>query len=447
MKTIKLYLVLLALIPMTFLRAQISPDESPCNRHYEAAIKFIVDTPIVHYFSVSKDATTGKEGRVIFSSGNLQYCPSYQHIVPFTNAAGKHGQRCETITDVFRFAPRQIDRVTDGRTTKWSHGNVWYDTIIKAAMLTAGPQGGLDSFYAEKRKCTNMKNAPLCVPNGITNTYHGWIDVFTWGSSCKGDKSKDPFAIQFRPYENSEQNTNNAPNYYGIGPSYYGSPVNTNPEGWRTDVKRNNIDTNSGMSRYFDWGYANTIREYKECTQIVNQEPIHGLDSTCYKPGTWRILTSDEWKYLMTTRKVENSTNSFSYVSVEDTTLIPNVTTDVDLKYIPGLLLYPDDYNYTLVDVPKLTRNSYSLTNRISAADFAKYEAAGCVFLPSVYQNAGTAGASYGNLTQDFDCFYWTATAVNAQNAYAMTNYIGTLNCANSLQKCIAFGVRLVQDL
>lgn len=471
---IYIYITLVFLVlPYGNLSAQTpsSPDESPCNTHYEAAIKFVLDTPIVHPFTVSKDETTGKIGKVIFSSGNLQYSPKYQHIVSTSN-----GQRCETVIDVFRFAPRQIDRITNGSDAYPRNGNVYYDTIIKADVPSVW---GGDSFYAEKRKCTNVTNTAVYVPYGVTAQYHGWIDLFPWGSSCQGKFAQDPGTQQFYPYQYNTNNTGNTANPYGIGPSYYADNDTKAPAYWKVgDINRNNIDTNSGPSRYFDWGYANIIKEYRNCIEIVNGKPIHTLDSTAYHIGTWRTLTAEEWNYLLFTRKVEFSTNNWSICCVEDTTLH---ATGND-KYIRGILLYPDDYNYTLVDAPKIARANIRTENRngtatgtipcrnyqgkydsysksytttyyygydevkVSATDFQRYEGMGCVFLPETWNTVNNnLGTMAGWFAFDFAVDYWTATSVNATNGYYMAYNLGRVNQAVSTSQTYTSGYGYVQ--
>lgn len=414
-------------------------DESPCNKHYETAIKFTVDTPVIHPFTVSKNTTTGKIGKVIFSPGALQYCPSYQHIVPTAT-----GQRCETISDFFRFAIHQYDRCTNGiEVNDWSNGNVWYDSVVKA---DAPSYLGGDSFYYVKRKCTNAKDAVLGTPNGITNSYHGWNDIFVWGSSCQGLRANDPFTYQFKPYECSKTSTGNAANPYGIGPSFY-DPTDTNkPANWIVgNINRNNIDTNSGLSRYFDWGYANIIREYKECTQLVNGNKIHTWDSTAYTPGTWRTLTKDEWEYLMNKRVLDGvEGNTWINCVVEDTTL-HQVSTG---RYIPGVMILPDDFDQTLLDAPKLNRRTWDSGQQVSASDFKKYEDVGCVFIASTGYREQAVPDYYCAFC---DCFCWTATAYNTTLAYSTayfwrnTKAVG--NDIRAHDRSYSFAVRLVQDL
>ena len=126
-----------------------------CNRYYQSAVKFIVDTPTVHPFTVSE---SGRQ--VTFSAGNLQYCPA---------------------RDEWRFALRQFDRVGNGKSVYAPEGlktagtnvndnvtTVFYDSIDYSTPDLSTPS-----------KFKEIKGVP-CNNLLVSKKYGGWIDVFAW---------------------------------------------------------------------------------------------------------------------------------------------------------------------------------------------------------------------------------------------------------------------------
>ena len=199
-----------------------------CERHYQSAVKFIVDTPTVHPFTINKLG-----GSVVFSTGNLQYCPA---------------------RDEWRFALRQFDRVGKGKSvyapeglkTDGTHINdngttVFYDSIDYST------KDNTPSGFKE------VKGVP-CNNTLISKKYGGWVDMFAWGTSGQGRKAQDSLAVFFNPYDLNGVDLGHAANKFGYGPSF--------DAGHGPGAISNNIDVKSGTNRFFDWGYRNVIREY-----------------------------------------------------------------------------------------------------------------------------------------------------------------------------------------
>ena len=386
-----------------------TPDQvgfDGCNRHYQSAVKFIIDTPVVHPFSVS--ATS----KVIFSRGNLQYCPA---------------------KDEWRFALRQFDRVGNGKAANPPAG---------AAYATAG-YGITTVFYDSTDYSTKDPASPngFKIINGVpcnnllvSKNYQGWIDLFAWGTSGHGKKVGDQYAVYFYPYDLNNQDVNTTYNRYGYGPSYGG--------GRGPGAKNNNFDTASGTNRYFDWGYANHIREYSGCSHSSNGSLLHAKDSTMYAPGVWRTLTSTEWTYLLITRKVGGEDSVFSYVRIK----YGENATDT----VTGVIIYPDDFSFSEAGVASIGFGARNVTE-INAADWEALENAGCVFLPGL----GTASWSddgkriYDEKARMQNVLYWASDGASAAQARICQFYMYTRETYPKNQGSRNFGnaVRLVQDL
>ena len=133
---------------------------------------------------------------------------------------------------------------------------------------------------------------------------------------------------------------------------------------------------NNISGTYYDWGVYNAI--YNPKTQTTDA------------PGAWRTLTIDEWGYLIESR---NTPSGIRYAKA-------------NVHGVNGLIIVPDNWNtsvYTL-DSTNIASATYT-SNIISATDWAKMEATGCVFLPA----AGNRQETYVNVVGSYGC-YWSAT-------------------------------------
>lgn len=117
--------------------------------------------------------------------------------------------------------------------------------------------------------------------------------------------------------------------------------------------------------------------------------------------GGWRLLSSDEWAYLLT-KRITYSGDRYAKAIVNG---------------VKGVVLLPDNWNpsnYELINTNKF--NGLFNTNRISAQDWKnKFEAKGAVFLPAA-----------GNRTYDVTRFvgtegdYWSSSLYNDNRAYLL---------------------------
>ena len=165
--------------------------------------------------------SVGTNKYVLFSRGNLQW-----------SASGTHATADSTAHGTWRFAPNQWDTI--------GHDNV-----------------------------------------NIDSAYTGWIDLFTWGTSCWNSG-----ANAYQPYS-----TNNTYLDYNVGGSYY-----------------NDL---TGSYANADWGVFNAISNGGN------------------RPGMWRTLTNKEWDTLINYR---STASGIRYVKA----LVNNVL---------GIILVPDNWN------------------------------------------------------------------------------------------------------
>ena len=227
--------------------------------------------------------------------------------------------------------------------------------------------------------------------------YQGWIDLFAWGGSGYGDS---------RPYYYSQHIYNSNTVYYC---------------------------ENSTLGNY-DWGAFNVI--YNPKTQT-------------YDPyGTWRVMDTNEWHYLLYTRGSGEDTCRFSLVEVE---LPSNII-------VFGMMIYPDgtskaEITSILSDIQNNeinTSNKYH--NNLTESQFRQFEALGCAFLP------GAGKMRYAQYDYQFDYqstngHYWTNQA-HPNNNYATGLYVIDGGFKPSLKPNVNYkldvdflSVRLVRDV
>ena len=148
----------------------------------------------------------------------------------------------------------------------------------------------------------------------------------------------------------------------------------------------------------------------------------------------WRTLTSDEWTYLLKTRSAStvNGTENGRYAKAK-------------VNDVGGVILFPDTYTHpdgVAAPTGVNATDEYGWEgNSYTAADWTKMESAGCVFLPA-------AGCRYGSEMIGLGSYgyYGSATPDGADYAYRVKFNSGSLEPANSINRCLGCSVRLVQE-
>jgi len=195
--------------------------------------------------------------------------------------------------------------------------------------------------------------------SNISQNYDGWIDLFGWGTS--GWNCGNTY---YHPWDSDNSN--------GV---LYG------PSG------QHNL---TGSYANSDWGRYNAIR--------------YGDDNNY----AWRVLTSQEWDYVLNTRVTESG---IRYAKAE-------------VNGVNGVVLLPDDWRevyYHLNGVNDPSSEFYN--NSIGQPAWVYYlEEHGAVFLPAAGYRDGTSVnlvGSYGN--------YWSASCYGNNGAYDVGFYGGDL--------------------
>ena len=229
-----------------------------------------------------------------------------------------------------------------------------------------------------------------------------------------------------------------------IGDDYYNQDV-VSLFGWGTSGWNNGntyyqpYNTSQASSSYaFGYGPKDgSTYTYNLTGTYANADWGHNAISNGGNTAdTWRTLTKDEWTYLFNTRSAST------------------VNGTADARYAKaylfgtthGVIIFPDVYTHPAGVTPPTGINATSSTswdgNRYTATDWAKMEAAGCVFLPAAGRRDGTNIYNVNAYVR-----YWTSSTYNiAGYAHNVGIANGSMNPADYNQKNFGFSVRLVHD-
>ena len=170
--------------------------------------------------------------------------------------------------------------------------------------------------------------------------------------------------------------------------------------------------TNDIAGTNYDWGVYNKI--------------FNGGD----KAGLWRTLTKEEWIYLINSRA--NASEKYGVANVEG---------------VNGLILLPDKWKLPkdIVFTSGVTDYNteikrFATVNNYTASEWARMEACGAVFLPTLYTPSDVIAIGY----------YWSSSACGDEKAYCLIVLFNSgyaelrIGCTPRRDR---LAVRLVQDV
>ena len=203
-------------------------------------------------------------------------------------------------------------------------------------------------------------------------------DLFGWGTS-----GYNHGAVCYQPWS-TEQNSSN---YYAYG-------------NWQ-----NNLYDQTGKA---DWGYNAIINGGNQ----VN--------------SGWRMLTSDEWNYLFSTR---NTISGIRWASGR-------------VNGVNGVILLPDNWTTSIYGLNNVNGGNYN-DNIITAEEWTNtLEANGAVFLPASGHRIGTSVSYVNNYG-----VYWSSTYGSSSYARNIWFYSSYMNLQDNYQRYYGRSVRLVQTI
>lgn len=173
--------------------------------------------------------------------------------------------------------------------------------------------------------------------SNISDSYDGWIDLFGWATS--GYESSFP-------YQTSDKIADYGPDDESIAQTNY------------------------------DWGIFNKI--------------LNGGNES----GLWRLLTKDEWGYILNER--ENASKLFGVACVNGVN---------GLVILPDSCVIPEGVTFRAAVASDSGADLYSIVNDFDLVEWSFLEDVGAVFFPAAGARIGTRA-----MYQGIAGYYWTET-------------------------------------
>ena len=159
----------------------------------------------------------------------------------------------------------------------------------------------------------------------------------------------------------------------------------------------------------------------------------------------WRTLTKGEWEWLLGPQTSPNPGTNCRTSSTVNGTANARFAKAYLFGTTHGVIIFPDSYTHPAGVAAPTGINAIDYTswdgNRYTATDWAKMEAAGCVFLPA----AGWRDATTIRKVNEY-VRYWTSTYYEKSMAYNVGITESNMNPADYNQKNYGYSVRLVHD-
>lgn len=261
--------------------------------------------------------------------------------------------------------------VSATKKVRFSKGNLQYNAALGTHQCADGTTQQGTWRFSE-----NQYDTIGIIQQNRSASYSGWIDAFAWGTS-----GWNSGAVLYRPWELS----NRYSDFY-VG----GSP-------------NNNL---IGNYKNADWGVYNAIS---------NGGNI---------PNAWRLLTSEEWNYLLNERP--NHSNLCAAAMVNE---------------IPGKIILPDNCILpTGIQFVGFSTNASD--NQYSLCEWSILEKCGAIFLP---RTAGWSCPTGESVWVDLCGMYWSST--HGSNITALGIVTLTHELYTGRWRCDSGQVRLVQDV
>ena len=266
--------------------------------------------------------------------------------------------------------------VSATRKVRFSKGNLQYSVVGTHEVATGGYAQGTWQFAANQYDLISEQDN--------ANVTNGYIDRFCWATSGYHNPA-DVYNTMYLPNSTGTNHENSNMNSYGYGPS----------EGMG-DLSL------VGTSKYYDWGVYNAISNGGN------------------RPEMWRVLTREEWNYLINSRFLAREKIGVATVNG-----------------VRGRVLLPDAWSLP---------DGCSFTNVRRSPGYQDYSAN--IYTAEQWQLMEDAGAVFFPLNEGYPFkAYWTPTRYNSQSAYKF--YIDSDNILVSLtsEHYIQNWVRLCCDV
>lgn len=238
------------------------------------------------------------------------------------------------------------------------------------------------------------------------------------------------------------------PNHVVVAERYYVPWETSDDNSKYGPIYQSNGGAWEGVSSW-DWG-SNTI--YKN-------------DGSTLLSGSWRTPTKDEWQTIVNTRNTSDNLPGYNVTASNQNLLKTRVSYfyakvcgKKGLILLPDRFFFPagvtmaveDNHNFRWYDY----RDSYETSVISRAADWARMEAAGAIFLPTTGRRLYEAGQLKVKYCDDFSSgSYWSSSSYSTDDSayrfyfYSPKDYSNaSLNISEPWNRSLGLAVRLVQD-
>ncbi|MBQ0016566.1 MAG: hypothetical protein KBT04_06245, partial [Bacteroidales bacterium] len=231
--------------------------------------------------------------------------------------------------------------VSNSKRVRFAHGNLQYLSMANAW-----------NFAHEQYEYLGASVASSYSPSSG--------DLFCWGATGYHNPS-DEGNIHYEPWDITNVSKT-------IGTAEY----DLNQYGWGPSTDQAELDL-VGENQFYDWGERHVIK--------------NGGNGA----GLWRLMTNDEWEYLLNVRPNAAQLRGYARITVPSGT---------STKTVSGYLLLADDWECPMGLTFDYTKTSSS-PNSYTLEKWKLLEASGAVFLPTGYYWSSTASG-----TGSARCFY-----------------------------------------
>ena len=196
-------------------------------------------------------------------------------------------------------------------------------------------------------------------------------------------------------------------------------------------ANENISSTYSGWIDLFGWGTGNaSTKSSKDVSdyQTFVDWGTNPISNGGNQANMWRTLTKDEWNYLFNTRA--NASSKYGVGMVNG---------------INGMIVLPDEFTLPsglTFNAGKASSDGYQYyqtKNNYTAAEWARMEACGALFLPAAGYRDGSSVYDVGDIG-----YYWSSAPCGTNGAYLRDFYSDSTNWGNGFRKN-GHSVRLVR--
>lgn len=320
--------------------------------------------PVLNIYYMTNDGS----GTGVFTSNITDLSPNTTYYVRAyaSNSAGTSYGEQKTFTTLSGGTGNAPTGAIDGLFSISSSQQVYFS---KGNLIYKGNESVPYWKFADYQWTSWIRNDQQLVDSDVY--------LFGWGTS-----GYNHGALAYMPQSTGTSNAS----YYAYGQSWY-----------------NLYD----QTRQADWGY-------------------NAISNGGNSENTWRVLTYDEWVYLLYTR---STTSGIRYAKAK-------------INGYKGVIILPDNWSVSYYNLSNTNQeNADYTTNEISSTSFVNnLEAHGAVFLPITGYREGTIISM--NETQGY---YWSSSRYDNNQAYAFSFSSISLGVGYAY-RCYGMSVRLVYD-